>query len=205
MPSASLFMPWSSTLKRMAARAASTSSSGGPSRISLSKLKGSAADGVLLRAARLARNDVDELAARRVGGLALASELALCLCGDRFRAWRRVGEMSLECTSRSLCWASTADEAGMPEMMPEMPETLVMLVKPVKPVMPAILFAAPRLWADWSLRSVLCVRGVRGVGSSMPSDGGGNREGIASLVGLGIVTLALPRCITAPGVARPLS
>lgn len=185
MPSVSLFIPWSSTLNRMAARAAPTSSSGGPSRTSLSKLKGSAADGVLLTAARLAK-DVDELAGRRAGGLALplASELDLCLCGDRLRAWRRVGETSLECTSRSFCRASTADEVGMPEMMPDMPEILVM------PVMAAILLAAPRLCADWSLRSVLCVRGVRGVGSSMPSDGGGKREGIVPLVGLGIVPLA---------------
>lgn len=153
----------------MAASAPLTSSSGGPSRTSLSRLNVSAADGVLFNAARFACKDADELAARRFGGLALplASELALCLWGDRLRAWRRVGEMSLECTSRSFCWVSTVDE---------------LLV---------ILEAAPRLCADWSLRKVLWVRGVRGLCSSTLSEDGVKKEGIVSLGGLGMFPLSV--------------
>lgn len=173
MPSISLFIPWSNTLNRIFARAVLTSSSGGPSRINLSRVNPSVRDGVLLNAARLVFRGIVEPAARGSVGTALvvlASELALCLPGDRLRAWRRVGEMSLECASRSFCCVSTVAEL------------LVM-----------ILAAAPRLCADCSLRNVLCVRGVGGGGgwSSTPTKGGGKKEGNASLVGLCISTYCL--------------
>lgn len=161
MPSLSLLMPWSKTLSRALSNAPCTSPSGGPSRINRSKDIASAALEVLFNADLCRLSDMAVFAARFMGEG--ASLLARCLCGDRLETCLRVGEISRACRSRSLCWEINDGCAGF-------------------------LAAAPRLWADCSLRSARCVRGDGGAWSSvMRRDGA--RFGMDSLVGLGIVNM----------------
>jgi hypothetical protein len=85
MPSLSDLMPWSRILRRVLSRAPSTSPSGGPSRISLSRDMASAARDRLLKAERLVAvaavmAAVLNCAALGMGG---ASLLARPRCGER--------------------------------------------------------------------------------------------------------------------------
>jgi hypothetical protein len=91
-----------------------------------------------------------------------ASLLARVLCGERLLTVLRVGLTSRAWSSLNLCWVIKPD--GCPA------ESRA---------------AAPRLCADWSLRSWRCVRGDGGACSSVMRLGA--RDGIDSLVGLGIM------------------
>lgn len=69
----------------------------------------SAAGELLLRADRLVRSGIAGLKVEegiKFGGGVGASELDLCLCGDRLddSGWRRVGDVVLSCRSFKRCW-----------------------------------------------------------------------------------------------------
>jgi hypothetical protein len=163
MPSLSLLIPWSKTFRRALSSAARMSLSGGPSRSRRSSDIVSAAGDVRTMVRRCLVRDTAVVLGRKLKCIG-ASLLARVLppAGERLLKTRRVGLASRPAKSRSLC--CEISPGGGPEAE-------------------ALRAAAPKLCADWSLRSWRWARGEGGACRSVmdrpgASAGRGSRDGL---------------------------